>query len=314
VADPLQTPVAPELPAESNASAEALPAVLSKAWGTLAAIGASVVIFVGLAIENNYQSWDTLARWGYLPAEGVWRGGYWGLLTSAFVHLAIWHLAFNVYWLVVLGARMERAIGSLTYLAFFLAAAIVSSAWQIGVSGVSGHGASGVGYAIFGFMWISRDRFPGFRQVLDKQTINLFLAWLIACIVATYLKVWIVGNAAHVTGMVFGVLVAATFGSGYWRRIAQATLAALVVGAVVPLYWAPWSVQWLTVKAYDAHVALRYDDAVNYYSRIIKLDPDNALAYINRSLAYRGLGDVDRAEADREKALAINPNVEQVER
>lgn len=314
MADSPQTTATPELPADNTPPAEALPALLSKAWVTLAAMGASVVIFVGLAIENNYQSWDTLSRWGYLPAEGVWRGGYWALVTSSCVHFAIWHLAFNMYWLAVLGARMERAIGSLPYLGFFLAAAIISSACQMGIGADTGFGASGVVYAIFGFMWIARHRFPGFQTPLDQQTINLFVLWAVGCIFTTMTKLFVVGNVAHFSGLLFGVLVAACFVTRYHPRLAAAGLAGVTVVAIVPLYWAPWSIRWLTIKAYDSHVALRYDDAISYYSRIIARDPSNAWAYINRSLAYDGLGDPDRAKADRDKALEIDPTVEEMKK
>jgi membrane associated rhomboid family serine protease len=290
---------------------ETLPAALSKAWVTLAAIAASVVIFIGLTIENDYQSWGTLNRWGYLSAEDVWRGGYWGLVTSAFVHFAIWHLALNVYWLAVLGARMERVIGSPAYLAFFIGAAFVSSACQMGLGDDTGIGASGVVYAIFGFMWIGCPQFPAFRQVLDRQTVQLFMAWLFVCIIVTYLKVLAVGNVAHFTGFLFGVLVAACFVTRYQPRLAVTGLIVLSISAIVSLLWAPWSPRWLAIKAYHAHVAQEYPKALDYYTRIIAIDPDNAWAYINRSFTHQALGDMDKAAADRAKALELDPAIEQ---
>ncbi len=32
---------------------------------------------------------------------------YWALITSVFVHFALWHVAFNVYWLWVLGSQLR---------------------------------------------------------------------------------------------------------------------------------------------------------------------------------------------------------------
>ena len=60
---------------------------------------------------------------------------------------------------------------------------------------------SGVVYAIFGFMLVLRGRFPAFRQVLSRQIVRLFGAWLVACMIATYADIWQVGNAAHFCGM-----------------------------------------------------------------------------------------------------------------
>jgi membrane associated rhomboid family serine protease len=53
-------------------------------------------------------------------------------------------------------------------------------------------------------MWIGRERYPGFQRIVTKQTILLFLGWLIFCIIATRLNIFRVGNTAHVAGLLFG--------------------------------------------------------------------------------------------------------------
>jgi GlpG protein len=54
-------------------------------------------------------------------------------------------------------------------------------------------------------MWIGRERYPSFQRIVTKQTILLFLGWLIFCIIATRLNIFRVGNTAHVAGLLFGV-------------------------------------------------------------------------------------------------------------
>src|SRR5262249_3508810 len=159
--------------------------------------------------------------------------------TCAFVHLALWHLAFNMYWLWALGSRMERAIGSARFLAFVLTSAFVASTAELAVSDTTGHGASGFVYAIFGFMWISRRRFPQFKEVLSQQTIKLFVVWLFGCVVVTYLEIWNVGNAAHFAGLLFGAGVANSFVARRKPGLTLAGTAALVVCCVVSLFWCP---------------------------------------------------------------------------
>ncbi|MHC4860976.1 MAG: rhomboid family intramembrane serine protease, partial [Planctomycetota bacterium] len=80
-------------------------------WVTALAIFGCIAVFLAIVGEGAAASWETLSRCGYLPAWDIWDGGWWALLTSAFVHIEIWHLAFNVYWLWVLGSRLERTIG-----------------------------------------------------------------------------------------------------------------------------------------------------------------------------------------------------------
>lgn len=52
----------------------------------------------------------------------------------------------------------------------------------------------------------------------------------------------------------------------------------------------------------------QYDDAVMTYSSIIEKLPDYTSAYVFRSVAYRGLGQLNAAERDLEKALELNPH------
>ena len=279
-------------------------------WFTWLSIIACVAIFIGLMQRDDLDSWEALARFGYLPANEVWRGGYWALVTSAFVHMEFLHALFNIYWLWVLGTRLERAIGSWRFLAFYLVAAFVSSSFQLSTSDSTGIGASGVVYGIFGFMWFARHRYPSFNEVLDSRTIGIFVLWLFGCIVATVLKVWEVGNAAHVSGLVFGVAVAAAFVLRYKTKLVLAGMSAMLVMSIVPLFWCPWSLTWLSNQAFDAHIAEDYEVALRRYTQIIEREPDNAWAHLNRSMVYEELGEADKAEADLQRAQELDPSIE----
>ena len=63
---------------------------------TAGACAICVALFIAITADGAGESWERLARWGYLPAPRIWDGAYWALLTSNFVHIALWHLAFNV--------------------------------------------------------------------------------------------------------------------------------------------------------------------------------------------------------------------------
>ena len=282
-------------------------------WVTWLSVVACLAIFVGLHVQDNNGSRDSLGKFGYLPANAVWDGAYWALISSAFVHFEIWHVAFNVYWLWVLGSRLETAIGSLPFLAFVVVSAFVSSSFQLAASGDVGIGASGVGYAIFGFMWPTRRRYPQFYQVLNHRVVQLFLVWLLLCMVATRLDIGHVGNAAHLAGLLFGSAVAGSFVLQNRQRVIRCGLGALVTLSVIPLFWCPWSVNWLRHTAYKAHVAKDYDVALDRYTQIIGRKPDDAWAYLNRSYVYLALGEIEKARADQRKAHDIDPSIEDSE-
>ena len=50
-----------------------------------------------------------------------------------------------------------------------------------------------------------------------------------------------------------------------------------------------------------------YEDAINYYSKVLRINPKDAIAYNNRGLARGKKGDYDNAIADFTKAVEIDP-------
>ena len=83
--------------------------------------------------------------------SGVADGAWWQLLTSAFTHVALLHIAFNMFALYVLGPQLELVIGRARFLAVYLLSALTASAlvyWGANEQSAT-VGASG---AIFGLM------------------------------------------------------------------------------------------------------------------------------------------------------------------
>ena len=90
-----------------------------------------------------------LAAAGSPNADSIWSGNYFLLLTSVFVHLSLPHIVFNMIWFYQLGSTMEKSLGSVNFLLFFLISGLVSSGAQLAIEGNPGAGASGVVYALF---------------------------------------------------------------------------------------------------------------------------------------------------------------------
>lgn len=286
------------------------PKATATPWITRLAIAACVFIYLGLAAANDYQSLQTLSKFGYESAQSVSNGAYWAFITTVFVHFDPIHALANIYWLWRLGIPVEQTIGSRRYLAFFLAAAFVSSSCEFALGDHMGIGMSGVVYAIFGFVWATRWRYPGFKQLLNSELISLFILWMGGCFLATRLQMVPIGNVAHMTGLMFGGAIG-LFVIQYRRPVVIASLVLLITFAIVPLFWRPWSVVWLSQQAYNAHAAGKYDIALEHYSHIIRNDPKNAWAYLNRSYVYESLGEPEKANADLKQARELDPKIEE---
>ena len=258
---------------------------------TLLACAIAIVVSVGVMADSAHPSWAEVAKWGYLPAERIWDGALWALVSSAFVHVAVWHLVFNVYWLWRFGGAVERTLGSSKFLVFVIAVAFLSSAFQLAASGDTGIGASGIVYGLFGLMWRSKERVPHFTEMLGPDTARLFFVWLIACVVATQVGFVFIGNTAHFSGLLFGVLVAEWLIRGSQRRWAAGATAFLCVLSLLGAHRNPWSVRWLEHQAMKMHRAGKYETATLAYERSLSFGADSAWAFHNLALAYFEMGD-----------------------
>jgi membrane associated rhomboid family serine protease len=282
---------------------------------TWVACAVCVIVFIGLLSSGRADDWTVLQKWGYHSSDSVRNGALWSLVTSSFVHIAVWHFLFNLYWLFHLGKTLERAIGSFWWLLFFIGASIVSSGYQLGVSDDTGHGASGVAYAMFGFMWLNRKHYPAFAELLDRQTVFIFFIWLVGCIVATHIGVAEIGNSAHVTGMIFGVLCGALLLWKSRRRAIVAGLTVFTLGSVLVVFWAPWSADWSAWRAHRAHAKDEYKTAIHWYDRADALGFDRSWCLYNKGMAYWALGDTSSYQSILFSLRALDkPQAEELER
>lgn len=210
------------------------------------------------------------------------------------MHIEPIHLLFNLYWFWILGRAFERTFGSVRLLLFILLSAGVSSGLQLFEG--SGIGLSGVGYALFGFGWVGRTRYPEFARIVTQRTISLFVIWGVACIYLTYTGVMNIGNVAHFSGMAFGAALCALMEKPRYRVASTIGLVLLVCGAVGALFWNPRSVYWLSNQADKALARKDYDQAESIY--LSALDQ-----HANPEWVWLSLGDVYGLKGDRDGLL-----------
>ena len=140
-----------------------------------------VVVFLLLNKDQVGNAAYELAHMlGLTTRQDLAEGRWWGLIAAACIHFNLWHIAFNMLWLFKLGSLMERGVGSLKTLAFFIAAAFVSSTLQLFIGG-PGIGFSGVVYALAGFMWGAWPRYTGFLEGFSASTLRWLLIWQAIC-------------------------------------------------------------------------------------------------------------------------------------
>lgn len=140
---------------------------------------------------------------------------YWRLITPAFIHFGIFHIAFNGLWLWEFGRRIEVLNGSFHFVMLVLVSAIASNFSQYFWGGPSLFGGmSGVLYALLGYLWIRNRVAPNPVLRLPPGIIGFMLAWLVICmtgVVDLFFR-GSVANAAHASGLLVGMFLGGVFG------------------------------------------------------------------------------------------------------
>lgn len=199
--------------------------------------------------------------------DQIWDRHYLGLFTSFFVHLDIMHLVFNMLWLWRLGSTLEMTIPPWQYLLFILAATVVGSCSELFLSGQTGAGASGTGYALMGLMWAGGGFHESWRRVANRDNMRLFLIWGVLCIFLTLSHTMNIGNGAHFGGLLFGLAVGYLFYAPRPKLVWIPVLVFMLAVCVLSLTWMPWSSSWNDYKGTQAYEHRHYQDALAYYDR-----------------------------------------------
>ncbi|HZL91568.1 MAG TPA: rhomboid family intramembrane serine protease [Pirellulaceae bacterium] len=147
------------------------------------------------------------------------RGQVWRLMTPIFVHFSITHVVFNMWWMFSIGGQVEDRNGSRYFAGLVLVLAITSvtasalvNQWQRDLA-LAG-GMSGVGYGVFGYLWMKVKFDPAGGYQLDRLTVVIGMAWFVLCILRDYapfdqllagLIPGRVDNTAHLVGLVVGM-------------------------------------------------------------------------------------------------------------
>jgi membrane associated rhomboid family serine protease len=181
-----------------------------------------------LAIGVTLAWWAKVDISPLLESPMVRRGEIWRLVTSIFLHVDALHLIFNLYWLWVFGTLVEEIYGHFKTAGLFLLFAVGPNALEYAFS-IGGVGLSGVGYGLFGLLWILSRRDERFRDAIDTRTIQLFVIWFFICIFLTVANVMRVGNIAHGAGAVLGILTGYAITMAERRTMIAASISLILV-------------------------------------------------------------------------------------
>jgi GlpG protein len=147
-------------------------------------------------------------------------GEIWRVITPAVLHANFLHILFNMLWLWLLGKEVESKIGKLRYLALMILIGVVSNTMQYLMSGPLFLGYSGIICGLGGFIWVRQKLAPWEGYNIPLATllflfifiVGMLLLQIVALVMSKMhlgdFPIGNIGNTAHLTGLVCGMILA----------------------------------------------------------------------------------------------------------
>ena len=173
-------------------------------------VGLMTILFLASFIWHD-QVLSSLA----LVSKGVWARP-WSLVTHIFVHADLAHFAYNVFALALFGLILEKRIGHQNFLFVFfstgLLAGFVSTLFYQSVIG-----ASGAIMGLIGTLAVLRPRMVVWSLGVPMPIVVAAGVWVLLDL-AGFSTADNVAHAAHIAGLVFGVVLGLFFWETYGDR------------------------------------------------------------------------------------------------
>lgn len=174
----------------------------------------NVLYFLYLEVVDSSLDSRFMIQMGAMYAPLILEEGeYYRLITSVFMHFGIRHLLNNMLVLFVLGDNLERALGKIKYILFYLLCGIGANLFSLVLDiGTEGYhtvsaGASGAIFGVVGGLIyavaVNRGRLEDLssHQLIFMAAVSLYLGFTSTG----------VDNAAHVGGLVLGIILGVIF-------------------------------------------------------------------------------------------------------
>lgn len=188
-----------------------------KPIATYALILINVIVFILMyLLGNGSEDTQTLINFGANYVVLTKAGEYYRIITSAFLHIGIFHLLINMYSLYIVGTQVEYFYGKVKYLIIYFFSAIMGSLFTVVLSSANtvAAGASG---AIFGLLGSILYFGVKYRGYIGNSLINQIVPVVILNLIIGFTTPGI-GNAAHIGGLIGGYLISMGVGIGIDNR------------------------------------------------------------------------------------------------
>jgi membrane associated rhomboid family serine protease len=197
-------------------------------------IGINVLVFFAQQVSRSFENHLVLIGLAFDPATGqtvgVADGEYYRLLTAAFMHANLVHIALNMYALFLFGPTLEAALGRVRFAVLYLLSALggCAASYAFSAPNQTSLGASGAVFGLLGAFFVVNRR-------LGRETSGLVV--LIGINFGFSFLVRGIDWRAHLGGMIVGALMALVlaYAPRQHRTLVQASGTVVVLLSILAL-------------------------------------------------------------------------------
>jgi rhomboid protease GluP len=172
-----------------------------------------VLIFVYMFNLPTRQQDLFLQDWEKIN-DRIREGEYYRLFTAMFLHLNLLHIFFNGYALYILGRDVESLFGTIRFAAIYFLGGLSGSLASFIFTAAPSIGASGAIFALIGAETVYFYHHRNLHGEVGRRHLNQLLFLVVINLVLGFSSP-LIDNAAHVGGLVGGVILAWFIGPAY---------------------------------------------------------------------------------------------------
>lgn len=164
-----------------------------------------IYLFINAPGANRFE-----VQLMFIPELIYGRAEIWRIFAPMVTHKSFFHALFNIYWLYRLGLIFEWNFGTGRMLKLAGAVAFCSHTLFYVFVGPNFLGASGLIYALVGYLWAAEWSGSGFRLEQDMQLGRFFLFWYVFSLGLSLVSPssFAVANIIHAVGAAVGIFAA----------------------------------------------------------------------------------------------------------
>jgi membrane associated rhomboid family serine protease/tetratricopeptide (TPR) repeat protein len=191
---------------------------------TIVIISLCVLAFVLQTLAGGSKNTDVLIDFGASYKPYFEQGQYWRAVMPLFLHIGLWHLAVNMYALLMIGPVLERMYGYGRYAVIYLGAGIAGCLLSMYRGHALAAGASGAIFGVAGAIvvagWVHREAMPHeLERIFRRGRFTLVLLIFIAIQLAAGHMVSNIDNWGHLGGLLGGAVLALLIPPSPWADV-----------------------------------------------------------------------------------------------